>query len=189
MLHIHLQLNKANAPLFWILSLFFYFRTILECDRLGCEWCYSYPNGTHVPDKDKVCNNTGYCFRQPPSPTTMATTTVAPTVTPTTGPVLSGGAIAGIVIAIVVLILIILGMVYYFMQKRKTPVPTNQSNQPKPPSPVIIANPNIPDVVQESDWFWFIEIILYIDICIFYYHFNLGPSPIFVLSCLSSVWR
>ena len=81
------------------------FRNIKDCkNRLNCEWCSQYPNGSIARDFDKYCTYTGKCFdylikkTKTPSPVTTKSEPTSNIVIP-------------VVISVLVLIIIIVVVV------------------------------------------------------------------------------
>ena len=76
----------------------------MQCQRLGCEWCYRDENGTVMKDEKKYCGKTGACPFIPPTPILTSTSTTnqnllnTSNIPPTEKTHLSDGVIAAIAV-------------------------------------------------------------------------------------------
>ncbi|XP_057304212.1 VWFA and cache domain-containing protein 1-like [Hydractinia symbiolongicarpus] len=110
----------------------------LTCQRLGCEWCYRYRNGSLWQDEKKTyCGYEGRCYPE------EATTTAAATTTTTAGKDNSAGEdgddntsvviIAVSIVVVVGVLILVAGFVKWHLMQRKQNTPNDKYVPEKSP--------------------------------------------------------
>uniref|UniRef100_A0A7M5WZH9 VWFA domain-containing protein n=1 Tax=Clytia hemisphaerica TaxID=252671 RepID=A0A7M5WZH9_9CNID len=98
-----------------------------ESFKPACNWCFKFPNGTHVADEKKHCDYSDEeCFPTPSPPII----TPAPPTTPDSQETedLSDGAIAVIILFSIIFVCSILGGIYWWFNKKAKRRQRNNNN-------------------------------------------------------------